>query len=196
MKIGSNSWSPSGTGWVSVASGTDYAVWLKTAINVPPVVNITPIGGVFAAGTPKSITINGSDDSLTTPTYYYTTDGSDPTISSTKYTGAFSVSTNTTVKAIAIDNLGLSSGVLERDYEFKTPKDVVVRFKPPTTTPNWPLPKIHYWDYTPTTALPAANWATPINMTADPDNPGWFKYTFPSIIQVSFLFRDGVVLVL
>jgi hypothetical protein len=73
---------------------------------------------------------------------------------------------------------------------------VVVRFKPPTTTPNWPLPKIHYWDYTPTTALPAANWATPINMTADPDNPGWFKYTFPSIVQVSFLFRDGVVLVL
>ena len=192
MKIGSNSWSPFGTGWVSVASGTDYEVWLKTAINVPPVVDITPIGGVFAAGTPKSITINGSDDSLTTtPTYYYTTDGSDPTNSSTKYTGAFSVSTNTTVKAIAIDNLGLSSGVLERNYEFKTAKDVVVRFKPPTTTPNWPSPKIHYWDYAPTTALPAATWATPINMTADPDNPGWFKYTFPSIVQVSFLFRDG-----
>ena len=68
-------------------------------------------------------------------------DGSDPTNSSTKYTGAFSVSTNTTVKAIAIDNLGLSSGVLERDYEFKTPKDVVVRFKPPTTTPNWHVAK-------------------------------------------------------
>ena len=192
MKIGSNSWSPSGTGWVLAASDTDYAVWLKTAINVPPVVDITPIGGVFAAGTPKSITINGSDDSLTTtPTYYYTTDGSDPTISSTKYTGAFSVSTNTTVKAIAIDNLGLSSGVLERNYEFKTAKDVVVRFKPPTTTPNWPLPKIHYWDYAPTTALPAATWGTPINMTADVDNPGWFKYTFPNVSQVSFLFRDG-----
>ena len=193
MKIGSNSWSPSGTGWVLAASGTDYAVWLKTAINVPPVVNINPVGGTYISGTPKTVTITGSDDSLINPTYYYTTDGSDPTISSTKYTGAFSVSTNTTVKAIAIDDLGLSSGVLERDYEFKTPKDVVVRFKPPTTTPNWPLPKIHYWDYAPTTALPAANWATPINMTADPDNPGWFKYTFPSIVQVSFLFRDGVV---
>ena len=192
MKIGSNSWSPSGTGWVLAASDTDYEVWLKTAINVPPVVDITPIGGVFAAGTPKSITINGSDDSLTTtPTYYYTTDGSDPTNSSTKYTGAFSVSTNTTVKAIAIDNLGLSSGVLERNYEFKTAKDVVVRFKPPTTTPNWPSPKIHYWDYAPTTALPAATWGTPINMTADVDNPGWFKYTFPNVSQVSFLFRDG-----
>ena len=191
MKIGSNSWSPSGTGWVLAASGTDYAVWLKTAINVPPVVNITPVGGTYISGTPKTVTITGSDDSLINPTYYYTTDGSDPTISSTKYTGAFSVSTNTTVKAIAIDNLGLSSGVLERNYEFKTAKDVVVRFKPPTTTPNWPLPKIHYWDYAPTTALPAATWGTPINMTADVDNPGWFKYTFPSVSQVSFLFRDG-----
>lgn len=193
MKIGPNSWSPSGTGWVSAASGTDYEVWLKTAINVPPVVNINPVGGTYISGTPKTVTITGSDDSLVNPTYYYTTDGSEPTTSSTKYTAAFSVSTNTIVKAIAIDNVGLSSGVLERDYEFKTPKDVVVRFKPPTTTPNWPLPKIHYWDYAPTTALPAANWATPINMTADPDNPGWFKYTFPSIVQVSILFRDGVV---
>ena len=191
MKIGSNSWSPSGTGWVLAASDTDYAVWLKTAINVPPVVNITPVGGTYISGTPKTVTITGSDDSSINPTYYYTTDGSEPTTSSTKYNGTFSVSTNTIVKAIAIDNLGLSSGVLERDYEFKTPKDVVVRFKPPTTTPNWPLPKIHYWDYAPTTALPAATWATPINMTADPDNPGWFKYTFPSVSQVSFLFRDG-----
>ena len=192
MKIGSNSWSPFGTGWVSVASGTDYEVWLKTAINVPPVVDITPIGGVFAAGTPKSITINGSDDSLTTtPTYYYTTDGSDPTISSTKYTGAFSVSTNTTVKAIAIDNLGLSSGVVERAYTFETLRNIVVRFKPPTTTPNWPSPKIYYWNYSPSNALPAASWGTPINMTADVDNPGWFKYTFPNVSQVSFLFRDG-----
>jgi hypothetical protein len=57
MKIGSNSWSPSGTGWVSVASGTDYAVWLKTAINVPPVVNITPVGGTYISGTPKTVTI-------------------------------------------------------------------------------------------------------------------------------------------
>ena len=192
VKIGPNSWSPSGTGWVLAASGTDYAVWTKTAINVPPVVDITPIGGVFAAGTPKSITINGSDDSLTTtPTYYYTTDGSDPTISSTKYTGAFSVSTNTTVKAIAIDNLGLSSGVVERAYTFETLRNIVVRFKPPTTTPNWPSPKIYYWNYSPSNALPAASWGTPINMTADADNPGWFKYTFPSVSQVSFLFRDG-----
>lgn len=29
MKIGPNSWSPSGTGWVLQTSGTNYAVWKK-----------------------------------------------------------------------------------------------------------------------------------------------------------------------
>lgn len=31
MKIGSGSWSPSGSGWTLAASGTDYAVWEKSA---------------------------------------------------------------------------------------------------------------------------------------------------------------------
>ncbi len=56
---------------------------------------------------------------------------------------------------------------------------------------NWPLPKIHYWNYSPSNALPAANWGTPINMTSDTENIGWFKYTFTNVSQVSFLFRDG-----
>ena len=29
-------------------------------------------------------------------------------------------------------------------------------------------------------------------MTADPNNPGWFMYTFPNVIQVSFLFRTAL----
>ncbi len=191
MKLGSGSWSPTGTGWTLVASGTEYAVWSKAAVNVAPVVNITPVGGTFAAGTTQTVTMTATDNSGIAPTIRYTLDGSDPTTSSTVYTGAISVTTNTVVKAIAIDNLGLSSGVVERTYNFVAPSTIVIRFKPPTTTPNWPIPKIHYWDYVPTASLPAANWATPINMTADTENPGWFKYTFPNIIKVSFLFRDG-----
>ena len=191
MKLGSGSWTPTGTGWNLVATGTEYAVWSKAAVNVAPVVNITPVGGTFATGTTQSVTMSATDNSGTAPTIRYTLDGSDPTTSSTVYTGAISVTTNTVVKAIAIDNLGLSSGVVERTYNFVAPSTIVIRFKPPTTTPNWPIPKIHYWDYVPTASLPAANWATPINMTADTENPGWFKYTFPNIIKVSFLFRDG-----
>jgi alpha-amylase len=191
MKLGSGSWTPTGTGWALVASGTEYAVWSKAAVNVAPTVNIAPVGGTFATGSTQSVTMTATDNSGVAPTIRYTLDGSDPTTSSTVYSGVISVSTNTVVKAIAIDNLGLSSGVVERVYNFVTPSNIVIRFKPPTTTPNWPLPKIHYWDYVPTNPLPAANWAVPINMIADTENPGWFKYTFPNIIKVSFLFRDG-----
>ena len=192
VKIGPYSWTPSlGTGWVLSASGTDYAVWTKTEINVAPIITITPSSSKNVSGTNVTVTISASDDSGNAPTIRYTLDGSEPTVSSPLYSSSFTVNSNTTVKAVAFDNLGLSSGVVERAYTFETPRNIVVRFKPPTTTPNWPSPKIHYWNYSPSNALPAANWNTPIDMTADVDNPGWFKYTFPNVIQVSFLFRDG-----
>ena len=192
VKIGPYSWSPIlGSGWTIATSGTDYAVWTKTAINVPPVITMSPAGSPNIIGTNTTVIINASDDGGT-PTIRYTLDGSDPTSSSPIYTSPLTITTDTVVKAVAIDNLGVSSGVIEKTYSFiAAPKDIVVRFRPPTTTPNWPLPKIHYWNYTPTNALPAANWGTPINMVADAVNPGWFKYTFPSVFQVSFLFRDG-----
>ena len=192
VKIGPYSWTPSlGTGWILSASGTDYAVWTKTAINVAPIITITPSSSKNVSGTNVTITISASDDSGNAPTIRYTLDGSEPTVSSPLYSSSFTVNSNTTVKAVAFDNLGLSSGVVERAYTFETLRNIVVRFKPPTTTPNWPSPKIYYWNYSPSNALPAASWGTPINMTADMDNPGWFKYTFPNVSQVSFLFRDG-----
>lgn len=189
---GDNTWVPSGTGWILSESRYKYAVWTKTAVNVAPVINISPASTLNATGTNVTVSITATDDdSGTTPTIRYTTDGTEPTATSPQYTGSFTVSSNTVVKAVAFDNLGLSSGTVERTYSFATPSNIVIRFKPPTTTPNWPLPKIHYWNYVPTNALPAANWSTPIDMTADTANPGWFKYTFSNIIQVSFLFRDG-----
>ena len=192
VKIGPYSWTPSlGTGWILSDSGTDYAVWTKTAINVAPIITITPSSSKNVSGTNVTVTISASDDSGDAPTIRYTLDGSEPTVSSPLYSSSFTVNSNTTVKAVAFDNLGLSSGVVERAYTFETLRNIVVRFKPPTTTPNWPSPKIYYWNYSPSNALPAASWGTPINMTADVDNPGWFKYTFPNVSQVSFLFRDG-----
>lgn len=35
VKIGTGSWSPTGTGWILNASGTDYAVWSKKTITTP-----------------------------------------------------------------------------------------------------------------------------------------------------------------
>ena len=195
VKIGNNSWSPTGAGWNLVASGTDYAVWSKAEVNAPPVVAISPSSRIIVSGTSQTITIAASDDSGNPPTIRYTTDGSEPTSSSTIYTAPFSINSSTTqaitVKAAAFDAQGLSSGSVERVYQYQAPSSIVIRFKPPTSTPNWPLPKIHYWGEQPVGSVPAAVWATPINMTADPVNSGWFMYTFPNVAQISFLFRDG-----
>lgn len=78
----------------SVETAT-YTLNLSTDTVETPV--ITPATGTFA--TAQSVTIkcgtSGAD-------IYYTTDGKDPTDSSTKYTSPISVSKTTTVKAIAV----------------------------------------------------------------------------------------------
>lgn len=187
-----NTWTPAGSAWIQAESRYKYTVWTKVAVNVPPVINISPSSTLKAAGTNVAVSITATDDdSGTTPTIRYTTDGTEPTSTSTQYTASFNVSNNTVVKAVAFDNLGLSSGSVERTYTFAAPKNIIIRFKPPTTTPNWPVPKIHYWGILPTGTIADAVWGTPVDMTADSSNPGWFMYTFPNIIQVNFLFRDG-----
>ncbi|HWR16996.1 MAG TPA: chitobiase/beta-hexosaminidase C-terminal domain-containing protein [Terriglobales bacterium] len=83
----------------AIASGGGYGnSWPTTAtvtINaVAPV--ITPSVGVFTS--PQTVTITSSSPGAS---IYYTTNGTTPTEASTLYTGPFTVSSTTTVKAIA-----------------------------------------------------------------------------------------------
>ncbi len=77
----------------TVASET-FTINITTPTAATPV--ISPAGGTFTAA--QSVTIT---DSTANSVIYYTSDGSTPTTSSTKYTAAISVSTSETINAIA-----------------------------------------------------------------------------------------------
>jgi alpha-amylase len=184
LVINNDSWSPSGTGWSLNTSGPGYKVWSKATIDLAPTVSISPIGGTFASGTSKTVTITASHPN-STPSIRYTLDGSEPTSTSTLYISPLNISTTTTVKAKSFTSTK-ESGVASEKYEFVTAKDITVWFKPPA---SWVKPAVHYWGATPTGNLVDGVWATPTFMTLDTD--GYYKYTFKNILSVNLLFRDG-----
>jgi hypothetical protein len=88
---------------------------------------ISPAGGVHAAAFLVTIT-----DSTPNAALYYTTDGTAPTASSTKYTAPFPVSTNTWVNAIAIVSgkpvsnvVGASYTIVSSPYSLAVPATAI-----------------------------------------------------------------------
>jgi len=74
-----------------------------------------------AAGTytsAKAVELSCSTDGAT---IYYTTDGSNPTTSSSVYSSAISVSTTTTIKAIAVKDGMVNSAIASAEYTIQTP---------------------------------------------------------------------------
>ncbi|MCR5014489.1 MAG: chitobiase/beta-hexosaminidase C-terminal domain-containing protein, partial [Bacteroidales bacterium] len=60
---------------------------------------------------------------------YYTLDGSDPTSASTQYTNPFVITEDCTVKAIAINNEGMTSSIASYDFVFISGFDNIAAFK-------------------------------------------------------------------
>jgi len=92
--------------------GSIFKVVLPTATTP----TFSPVGGTYAGTQTVSIS-----NSIAGATIFYTTDGSTPTTSSTPYTGAISVASSQTIKAIATA-LGYSnSAVASATYTIQVP---------------------------------------------------------------------------
>lgn len=94
-----------------------YLYVLRPAVMAP---EITPATGEYSEHQDVTITAESGT------TVYYTTDGSDPTSSSTPYEGQFTVhydaNNPTTIKAIAVDDEGNVSTIAEVVYTWIAPK--------------------------------------------------------------------------
>ena len=132
-----------------------------------------------------SFSVKMTADALSgTPAIYYTTDGSDPTTSSTRYTAPVTISETTTFKAIAVLN-GQSSPIHEETYTYKEPQTtpIIVRF---THDETWSGDVyIHTWG----TGTNTGGWPGR-KLTIGTD--GWYSYQFPAAAtEPNFIFSVG-----
>lgn len=161
---------------------TPFAMYYKANNAETPRLSITPSQKFKTATfsvTMKAAALSG------TPVIYYTTDGTDPTTSSSVYTGGVTINKTTTVKAIAVMK-GNSSPVMSATYTYQEPQTtpIIVRFRKDDTWGS-DVVYIHSWGAgTNTGGWPGLR----LNAGAD----GWFTYQFPAAAKnPSFLFNNG-----
>jgi len=82
-----------------------------------PIVTANQKGGVYTET--QTIEITATDDFDPQPTIYYTTDGTNPTTSSTIYSNPIDIITNTILKFIAVDSAGNLSPYQTEKYYFR-----------------------------------------------------------------------------
>ncbi|NMO15010.1 chitobiase/beta-hexosaminidase C-terminal domain-containing protein [Pyxidicoccus fallax] len=95
-----------------------------------PTVSADPRGGAYAS--PREVRLTCADVGSGCAAIHYTTNGAMPGTGSTRYTGALTVSTNTTLRFISVDVAGNTSVVGEERYTFSS--DVT----PPVTVASLP----------------------------------------------------------
>jgi len=110
------------TGSITDTAGNTLAAAFTSKFTVDttkPTVTANLASGVY--NTTKSVTLTATDNVDSNPSIYYTTNGSNPTISSTRYTTPITISLTTTLKFIARDSAGNIAAVQSRNYIIDTP---------------------------------------------------------------------------
>lgn len=98
--------------YYNVGTWSEYSEPLQPQLAAP---TFSPAGGEITSA--QNVTISAADGA----TIYYTTDGTDPTTSSTKYESAITVSKTTTIKAIAVKD-GHTSSIASATYTLVEPE--------------------------------------------------------------------------
>lgn len=170
------------SGYSLACKGSNFAMYYQTSASETPRLTMTPAQKFKT----KNFSVTIKADALSgTPAIYYTTDGTTPTTSSTKYSSTFSVTGTTTVKAIAVLN-GKTSQVVEATYTYKEPQTtpIIVRFMKDNTWGS-NVVYIHTWG----TGTNTGGWPGQ-KLTAGSD--GWYTYQFPAAAtKPSFIFNNG-----
>ena len=171
-----------------ISTAVQTHVYTK-AVNQAPVLTVVPNTQTFS-GT-LTITLSATDDN-STPTIYYTTDGTNPTSGSMTSIGTktLTISATTTIKAFAKDATGLTTLLQSKTYTLVPgPTGFTLYFKRPTTFATANNPYIHYWGAAPTANLADCIWpCTPMQAHS---TTGWFKYSFANINSTNLLFHDN-----
>ena len=100
-----------------------------------PTVNANPEGGLY--NTQLSVTLTASEPA----TIYFTTDGSEPTESSSKYTGPIIISHDTMLKFMAVDLAGNWSEIYTENYLIDTDPLTVISTDPSGGATGVPVDK-------------------------------------------------------
>jgi len=104
--------------WRAWAAGESGTILSYDADDVAPVTVASPSTGEYNSS--QNITLSASDLVSGVAATYYTTDGTDPTTSSTQYSSPITISETTTLKFFSVDNAENSEAIKTETYTIST----------------------------------------------------------------------------